>query len=201
MYGNARWLLCWGGAGERSLGACGAGICREAALAGRSLFRHAEACRGGGIGGAGRRDPARDKPVSRRPQKSAILLSVAARAEDTAGCPSGQRERSVKPSAQPTQVRTLHLPHQQEEARHQRKRGDGPLALCPAVHGCHRRSTVDRSHRFPSDHGGAPLRLDVSAATPAPAVSTSTPQRGRSPSTRDTEDGVVRSNVSTTVES
>src|SRR5215471_15980103 len=27
-----------------------------------------------------------------------------------AGCPSGQRERSVKPSAQPTQVRTLDLP-------------------------------------------------------------------------------------------
>src|SRR5215831_18245438 len=29
-----------------------------------------------------------------------------------AGCPSGQRERSVKPSAKPTQVRTLDLPHQ-----------------------------------------------------------------------------------------
>src|SRR5271165_6963385 len=28
-----------------------------------------------------------------------------------AGCPSGQRERSVKPSAQPTLVRTQHLPH------------------------------------------------------------------------------------------
>src|SRR5689334_4299338 len=28
----------------------------------------------------------------------------------TAGCPSGQRERSVKPSAQPTLVRTQHLP-------------------------------------------------------------------------------------------
>src|SRR6516165_12137182 len=27
-----------------------------------------------------------------------------------AGCPSGQRERSVKPSAKPTQVRTLDLP-------------------------------------------------------------------------------------------
>ena len=27
-----------------------------------------------------------------------------------AGCPSGQRERSVKPSAQPTLVRTQHLP-------------------------------------------------------------------------------------------
>src|SRR5437899_5195447 len=26
------------------------------------------------------------------------------------GCPSGQRERSVKPSAQPTKVRILHLP-------------------------------------------------------------------------------------------
>ena len=31
----------------------------------------------------------------------------------TAGCPSGQRERSVKPSAQPTLVRIQHLPHVQ----------------------------------------------------------------------------------------
>src|SRR5580693_4540687 len=42
---------------------------------------------------------------------SAILLSAAAAVRRcTAGCPSGQRERSVKPSAQPTLVRTQHLP-------------------------------------------------------------------------------------------
>ena len=35
----------------------------------------------------------------------------------TAGCPSGQRERSVKPSAQPTLVRTQHLPPPAETAR------------------------------------------------------------------------------------
>src|SRR5215813_223279 len=35
----------------------------------------------------------------------------------TAGCPSGQRERSVKPSAQPTLVRTQHLPPPAEMAR------------------------------------------------------------------------------------
>jgi hypothetical protein len=35
----------------------------------------------------------------------------------TAGCPSGQRERSVKPSAQPTLVRTQHLPLPAETAR------------------------------------------------------------------------------------
>src|SRR5215470_17629076 len=34
-----------------------------------------------------------------------------------AGCPSGQRERSVKPSAQPTQVRTLDLPPPAKTAR------------------------------------------------------------------------------------
>ena len=137
MYGYARGLLCCGGAGERSLGACGAGIWREVALAGRSPFRHAEACRGGGIGGAGRRDPARDKPVSRRPQKSAILLSVAARAEDTAGCPSGQRERSVKPSAQPTQVRTLHLPHAVSAAQR-------PSGASSAFQGCAARCRSER---------------------------------------------------------
>src|SRR5690348_11620276 len=41
----------------------------------------------------------------------------------TAGCPSGQRERSVKPSAQPTLVRTQHLPHPGKTACWLRKRG------------------------------------------------------------------------------
>jgi hypothetical protein len=41
----------------------------------------------------------------------------------TAGCPSGQRERSVKPSAQPTLVRTQHLPPPAETAPGLRKRG------------------------------------------------------------------------------
>ena len=41
----------------------------------------------------------------------------------TAGCPSGQRERSVKPSAQPTLVRTQHLPPPAKTARWLRKRG------------------------------------------------------------------------------
>jgi hypothetical protein len=54
---------------------------------------------------------------------------------------NGNWRSSVKPSAQPTQVRTLHLPHQLEKARHQRKRGDGPFSLCSAVHGRQRRST------------------------------------------------------------
>jgi hypothetical protein len=42
---------------------------------------------------------------------SAIFLSAAVLRRRQAGCPSGQRERSVKPSAQPTLVRTQHLPH------------------------------------------------------------------------------------------
>src|SRR5690606_4269002 len=43
--------------------------------------------------------------------------------DDTAGCPSGQRERSVKPSAQPTQVQILDLPPAGEEASDQQKCG------------------------------------------------------------------------------
>src|SRR5215831_17965996 len=38
----------------------------------------------------------------------------------TAGCPSGQRERSVKPSAQPTLVRTQHLPPHRTPAQGRR---------------------------------------------------------------------------------
>src|SRR6266487_2339831 len=41
---------------------------------------------------------------------SAILQRAVLSGRFTAGCPSGQRERSVKPSAQPTLVRTQHLP-------------------------------------------------------------------------------------------
>src|SRR5215470_17064109 len=41
---------------------------------------------------------------------SAILQRAVPGGRLTAGCPSGQRERSVKPSAQPTLVRTQHLP-------------------------------------------------------------------------------------------
>src|SRR5258708_22139269 len=41
---------------------------------------------------------------------SAILHAAVLDGRLTAGCPSGQRERSVKPSAQPTLVRTQHLP-------------------------------------------------------------------------------------------
>ena len=45
-----------------------------------------------GVSGTSSRDPARSIGTA------------------TAGCPSGQRERSVKPPAQPTLVRTQHLP-------------------------------------------------------------------------------------------
>lgn len=79
-----------------------------------------------------------EKPVSRTHSKSAILLPVAAPSDDTAGCPSGQRERSVKPSAQPTQVRTLHLPHQQKSPLTSMNMVRGLFScvrLCPAVNG------------------------------------------------------------------
>src|SRR5215475_2885339 len=54
------------------------------------------------------------QPVSRIPLtvRSRLGLSfwMPPALRHTAGCPSGQRERSVKPSAQPTLVRTQHLP-------------------------------------------------------------------------------------------
>ena len=57
----------------------------------------------------------------------------------TAGCPSGQRERSVKPSAQPTLVRTQHLPPPAKTARWLRKRGPAGrfLLVTPCIRVCH----------------------------------------------------------------
>src|SRR5579859_4091804 len=57
----------------------------------------------------------------------------------TAGCPSGQRERSVKPSAQPTLVRTQHLPPPAKTAPGLRKRGPAGrfLLLTPCIRVCH----------------------------------------------------------------
>src|SRR5215469_11668436 len=58
----------------------------------------------------------RGQPVSRIPLtvRSRLGLSfwMPPALRHMAGCPSGQRERSVKPSAQPTLVRTQHLPPQ-----------------------------------------------------------------------------------------
>ena len=52
-----------------------------------------------------------------RPDLMSAILHCAVRGWRQAGCPSGQRERSVKPSAQPTLVRTQHLPLPAEAAR------------------------------------------------------------------------------------
>src|ERR1022692_3574192 len=56
---------------------------------------------------------------------SAILHDAVLAGRHTAGCPSGQRERSVKPSAQPTLVRTQHLPPPRETAPGLRVCGQG----------------------------------------------------------------------------
>jgi hypothetical protein len=98
---------------------------------------------------------------------SAILLSAAAARRRMAGCPSGQRERSVKPSAQPTLVRTQHLPLTWDY---------GPLAadsrrwravfLCPGVGHLVALWTV--MLRCPRTHGGrAPVRLGRSVCSVA----------------------------------
>jgi hypothetical protein len=56
-----------------------------------------------------------------------------------AGCPSGQRERSVKPSAQPTLVRTQHLPPPAKTARTLRKRGPAGrfVLVASCLRACH----------------------------------------------------------------
>ena len=66
----------------------------------------------------------------------------------TAGCPSGQRERSVKPSAQPTLVRTQHLPPPAKTARLLRKRGPAGrfLLVTPCISACHCGSMHDSVH-------------------------------------------------------
>jgi hypothetical protein len=77
-----------------------------------------------------------------------LSFSVPPALRQTAGCPSGQRERSVKPSAQPTLVRTQHLPPPAKTARWLRKRGPAgrfPL-VPPCVIVCRHRSS--RSNRY-----------------------------------------------------
>ena len=75
----------------------------------------------------GRRGPScrtrhvRGQPLNRYPAYRAVsscaILAMPPALRHTAGCPSGQRERSVKPSAQPTLVRTQHLPPPAKTAR------------------------------------------------------------------------------------
>src|SRR5215468_4952414 len=69
---------------------------------------------------------------------SAILQRAVPGGRLTAGCPSGQRERSVKPSAQPTLVRTQHLPHKRKQAPDQHVCGQGLVSSCAAVGGAGR---------------------------------------------------------------
>src|SRR4051812_5819618 len=58
--------------------------------------------------------PTPDPPWLAAPLPAPGILPCAGTPEPrhphTAGCPSGQRERSVKPSAQPSLVRIQHLP-------------------------------------------------------------------------------------------
>src|SRR6266496_2876485 len=67
-------------------------------------------------------------PAYRAVASSAILAMPPA-LRHTAGCPSGQRERSVKPSAQPTLVRTQHLPLPAKTARWLRKRAQRAVSF------------------------------------------------------------------------
>src|SRR5215468_5222556 len=68
-------------------------------------------------------------------QGSAILQRAVRGGRLTAGCPSGQRERSVKPSAQPTLVRTQHLPPRPETTLDLRIRRSRLFGACAVARG------------------------------------------------------------------
>ena len=86
-------------------------------LDGPAAGRHAERA-------GGRSNSADPKLASvYRLAASWAILAMPPGADGTAGCPSGQRERSVKPSAKPTMVRTHHLPPPAKTVRTLRKRG------------------------------------------------------------------------------
>src|SRR5215472_5298865 len=70
---------------------------------------------------------------------SAILQRAVPGGRLTAGCPSGQRERSVKPSAQPTLVRTQHLPPAARTPPDQRRSALVLILPSPVVSGWNRR--------------------------------------------------------------
>ena len=58
-----------------------------------------------------------------RPLGAPCSGAVARAVPDPAGCPSGQRERTVNPSAQPTLVRIQHLPRAPAERGDRRRAG------------------------------------------------------------------------------
>jgi hypothetical protein len=90
----------------------------------------------------------------------------------TAGCPSGQRERSVKPSAQPTLVRTQHLPHPGETACSLRKRGPAGrfLLVTACISVCHRGSMHSSGYGHIADSVRAERAVRITArfADPCP---------------------------------
>ena len=79
--------------------------------------------------------------------------------------------KTVCSREQAPQVRTLHLPHQQEEARHQRKRGDGPLSLCPVASGWLWRSTTARAEVSELSCGASRMRCLARSASAPPRES------------------------------
>lgn len=64
---------------------------------------------------------------------SALSSQLAAARQHPAGCPSGQRERSVKPSAMPTLVRTQYLPQHYKRPLTCANRSGAVVVRCPAA--------------------------------------------------------------------
>jgi hypothetical protein len=76
-----------------------------------------------------------------------------------------RRERSVKPSAQPTLVRTQHLPHPGETAPGLRKRGPVGrfLLVTPCIRVCHRRSMRSSGYGHMADSVQAERAVRITA--------------------------------------
>ncbi len=103
------------------------------------------------------------------------LFSVMRRDEHVAaaqaGCPSGQWERTVNPSALPSKVRILDLPHGEKAPVTSTNAGHRGLLAFPVVHGCSRVSVEQLRN--------APRRRSRASARSAPAPRPSRACRGR----------------------
>ena len=131
--------------------------------------------RSGSPGGRARRRSVRH-PSSQRARRP-LFFTVPPRRHE-AGCPSGQRERSVKPSAQPSMVRIHHLPHQPKPAPDQEKRGQGLVSSYAVVRGsgwpyaagCGKYAAKLGEHLLSTVDGAAELSRTEIKAAPRPAA-------------------------------
>jgi hypothetical protein len=131
-------------------------------LDGPAAGRHAERA-------GGRSNSADPKLASvYRLAASWAILAMPPGKDGMAGCPSGQRERSVKPSAKPTLVRTQDLPPPAKTARPLRKRGPAGrfLLVTPCIRVCHRGSMHSSDYGHIADSVRAKPAVRITAPFP-----------------------------------